>query len=307
MKVSHTAVKSFDRRGVSCKNARTVQFSGGVGVSICLVQREHENENIFWQHLLLLLCVGWPKTWGHCYINQLGLVKDVNNLTKLTRFLDHSVYVNTPCICYAAVWEERRWEQWVCQCSLLANCEYIFHSVCLSVSLSVCLSCLSCLSVCLSVSVSVSVCVCLSVGTMLVSCCSLDKKRFRGWRCLCPPLSIVLISVCLSPSLLVRLSYTVIVKFSFIKCQACLSSQKYNMTCHSRAYTVSYWHILTSTVLRATATAGSSLTDWLDWQSVQLDAVVVVVARAQTWSLQPTVRESSRWVDERSLNMSCYH
>jgi len=124
---------------------------------------------------------------------------------------------------------------------------------------SVCLS--LCLSVCLSV--SVSVCVCLSVGTMLVSCCSLDKKRFRGWRCLCPPLSIVLISVCLSPSLLVCLSYTVIVKFSFIKCQACLSSQKYNMTCHSRAYTVSYWHILTSTVLRATATAGSSLTDWL--------------------------------------------
>jgi len=47
VKVSHTAVKSFDRRGVSCKNARTVQFSGGVGVSICLVQREHENENIF--------------------------------------------------------------------------------------------------------------------------------------------------------------------------------------------------------------------------------------------------------------------
>jgi len=28
--VSHAAVKSFDRRGVSCKNARTVQFSGGV-------------------------------------------------------------------------------------------------------------------------------------------------------------------------------------------------------------------------------------------------------------------------------------
>ena len=27
--VSHAAVKSFDRRGVSCKNARTVQFSGG--------------------------------------------------------------------------------------------------------------------------------------------------------------------------------------------------------------------------------------------------------------------------------------
>ena len=30
MKVSHAAVKSFDRRDVSCKNARTVQFSGGV-------------------------------------------------------------------------------------------------------------------------------------------------------------------------------------------------------------------------------------------------------------------------------------
>ena len=30
MKVSQAAVKSFDRRGVSCKNARTVQFSGGV-------------------------------------------------------------------------------------------------------------------------------------------------------------------------------------------------------------------------------------------------------------------------------------
>ena len=30
VKVSHAAVKSFDRRGVSCKNARTVQFSGGV-------------------------------------------------------------------------------------------------------------------------------------------------------------------------------------------------------------------------------------------------------------------------------------
>jgi len=29
-KVSHAAVKSFDRRGVSCKNGRTVQFSGGV-------------------------------------------------------------------------------------------------------------------------------------------------------------------------------------------------------------------------------------------------------------------------------------
>jgi len=28
--VSHAAVKSFDRHGVSCKNARTVQFSGGV-------------------------------------------------------------------------------------------------------------------------------------------------------------------------------------------------------------------------------------------------------------------------------------
>jgi len=27
--VSHAAVKSFYRRGVSCKNARTVQFSGG--------------------------------------------------------------------------------------------------------------------------------------------------------------------------------------------------------------------------------------------------------------------------------------
>jgi len=294
VKVSHTAVKSFDRRGVSCKNARTVQFSGGVGVSICLVQREHENENIFWQHLLLLLCVGWPKTWGHCYINQLGLVKDVNNLTKLTRFLDHSVYVNTPCICVCS--SLRREKMRTVSLSVQSAGElWVYFSLRLSVCLSVCLS------------VSVSVCVCLSVGTMLVSCCSLDKKRFRGWRCLCPPLSIVLISVCLSPSLLVRLSYTVIVKFSFIKCQACLSSQKYNMTCHSRAYTVSYWHILTSTVLRATATAGSSLTDWLDWQSVQLDAVVVVVARAQTWSLQPTVRESSRWVDERSLNMSCYH
>ena len=30
MKASHAAVKSFDRRGVSCKNARTVQFSGDV-------------------------------------------------------------------------------------------------------------------------------------------------------------------------------------------------------------------------------------------------------------------------------------
>ena len=30
VKVGHAAVKSFDRRGVSCKNARTVQFSGGV-------------------------------------------------------------------------------------------------------------------------------------------------------------------------------------------------------------------------------------------------------------------------------------
>jgi len=30
VKVSHAAVKSFDRRGVSCKNAGTVQFSGGV-------------------------------------------------------------------------------------------------------------------------------------------------------------------------------------------------------------------------------------------------------------------------------------
>ena len=29
--MSHAAVKSFDRRGISCKNARTVQFSGGVG------------------------------------------------------------------------------------------------------------------------------------------------------------------------------------------------------------------------------------------------------------------------------------
>jgi len=29
-KVSHAAVKSFDRHGVSCKNALTVQFSGGV-------------------------------------------------------------------------------------------------------------------------------------------------------------------------------------------------------------------------------------------------------------------------------------
>ena len=30
VKESHAAVKSFDRRGVSCKNARTVQFSGVV-------------------------------------------------------------------------------------------------------------------------------------------------------------------------------------------------------------------------------------------------------------------------------------
>ena len=30
VKVSHAAVKSFDRRGISCKNAQTVQFSGGV-------------------------------------------------------------------------------------------------------------------------------------------------------------------------------------------------------------------------------------------------------------------------------------
>ena len=28
--MGHAAVKSFDSRGVSCKNARTVQFSGGV-------------------------------------------------------------------------------------------------------------------------------------------------------------------------------------------------------------------------------------------------------------------------------------
>jgi len=30
VKVSHAAVKSFDRHGVSCKNAQTVQFSGDV-------------------------------------------------------------------------------------------------------------------------------------------------------------------------------------------------------------------------------------------------------------------------------------
>jgi len=30
VKVSHAAVKSFDRRGVSCKNALTVQFSSGI-------------------------------------------------------------------------------------------------------------------------------------------------------------------------------------------------------------------------------------------------------------------------------------
>ena len=30
VKVSHAAVKLFDRRGVSCKNAQTVQFSGGI-------------------------------------------------------------------------------------------------------------------------------------------------------------------------------------------------------------------------------------------------------------------------------------
>ena len=30
VKVSHATVKSFDRRGVSCKNVPTVQFSGGV-------------------------------------------------------------------------------------------------------------------------------------------------------------------------------------------------------------------------------------------------------------------------------------
>ena len=28
--MSHAAVKSFDRHGISCKNVRTVQFSGGV-------------------------------------------------------------------------------------------------------------------------------------------------------------------------------------------------------------------------------------------------------------------------------------
>jgi len=30
VKVSHAAVKSFDRHGVSCKNVRTVQFSASV-------------------------------------------------------------------------------------------------------------------------------------------------------------------------------------------------------------------------------------------------------------------------------------
>jgi len=30
VKVSHATGKSFDRHGVSCKNVRTVQFSGGI-------------------------------------------------------------------------------------------------------------------------------------------------------------------------------------------------------------------------------------------------------------------------------------
>ena len=30
VKVSHAAVKSFDRHGVTYKNTRTVQFSGGI-------------------------------------------------------------------------------------------------------------------------------------------------------------------------------------------------------------------------------------------------------------------------------------
>jgi len=37
-KVSHAAVKSFDRRGVSCKNTRIVQFSGGA--EKCLVTQK---------------------------------------------------------------------------------------------------------------------------------------------------------------------------------------------------------------------------------------------------------------------------
>ena len=40
VKVSHAAVKSFDRRSVSCKNARTVQFSGGVEMAVSCIAPE---------------------------------------------------------------------------------------------------------------------------------------------------------------------------------------------------------------------------------------------------------------------------
>ena len=45
--MSHAAVKSFDRRGVSCKNARTVQFSGGVVVQStdCEIERVCKRHN----------------------------------------------------------------------------------------------------------------------------------------------------------------------------------------------------------------------------------------------------------------------
>jgi len=50
VKVSHAAVKSFDRRGVSCKNARTVQFS--VGVEKCPVTHYLGNKVMRWSQVV---------------------------------------------------------------------------------------------------------------------------------------------------------------------------------------------------------------------------------------------------------------
>ena len=75
VKVSHAAVKSFDRRGVSCKNARTVQFSGGVekspvtqNIALPLALCSTHEPQLNWTHGHRWSCVrceehrAWPTT-----------------------------------------------------------------------------------------------------------------------------------------------------------------------------------------------------------------------------------------------------
>ena len=55
--MSHAAVKSFDKRGVSCKNARAVQFSGGV--ERCPVTRKTDGSDATMVELFLSIAHVW--------------------------------------------------------------------------------------------------------------------------------------------------------------------------------------------------------------------------------------------------------